>query len=381
MVCPMSRTIPLPTSLLRVRGGLPRRPSYSYRPSKGAVLTSLIVFLTSVGVVRADGQQPASDDIRVVMAPTAGQVQLDLRARLSFSYTDPKTGERVLPVIGRVSGLTQAGQMNAELRGIGPQAGFLGLVVTKSFTVTAGYARAEANFSPIDSSVIGPTNVAEGGASGNLYNTGIEYHYRNDSAFEPMLAYSHSYVGVHYDVKRFIAPALNSNTYESYPFINADDGSRNNAYKGGVRIKIPIQNWYVTPYLQYSAARYFINVRTTAGAVSSSTNSIPDNPGALIDAWYFRGVGAATNVDSMSRIAREDKSGGLVIHIDYKKAVSLTTNVRRNYSRGAWNVNAVGLLFFHPNFGLMANYSYAEPEITLSTSRTWMAGPVATFTF
>ncbi len=368
------------------------RLSSVLRLTSGALLpASFILLLTSVGALHADDPQTdpkvqpqpqtPSDEIRIVASPTGGQVQLDLRARLSFSYTDPRTGERVLPVIGRVSGLTQAGQLNAELRGIGPQAGFLGMVVTKSVTVTAAYARAEANFSPINPSVLAPTNVAEGGASGNLYNAGIEYHYRNGSSFEPMVAFNHSYVGVHYDVKRFIAPALSSNTYESYPFINADDGSRNNAYRTGVRIKIPVQNWYVTPYLQYSAARYFINVRTTAGAVSNSTNGIPDNPSALTDAWYLRGVGAALNVDSMSRVAREDKSGGFILHLDYKKAVSLTTNVRRNYSKGAWNVNTIALLFVHPNFGVMANYSYAEPEITLSTSRTWMAGPVVTFTF
>lgn len=365
------------------------RPSVPRLSSGGFLFAALFILAALAGSLHAEDPQtdpkpkpePQSDDIRIVASPTGGQVQLDLRARLSFSYNDPRTGERVLPVIGRVSGLTQAGQMNAELRGIGPQAGFLGMVVTKSLTVTAAYARAEANFSPIDSSVLAPTNVAEGGASGNLYNAGIEYHYRNGSSFEPMVAFNHSYVGVHYDVKHFITKAIDSNVYESYPFINADDGSRNNAYRGGVRIKIPIQNWYVTPYLQYSAARYFINVRTTAGAVSTSTNTIPDDPRSLVNAWYYSGLGAATNVDSMSRVAREDKSGGLIFHIDYKKAISLTANVRRNYSRGAWNVNAVGLLFFHPNFGLMANYSYAEPEITLSTSRTWMAGPVVTFTF
>ncbi|HBS06110.1 MAG TPA: hypothetical protein DEA96_14175, partial [Leptospiraceae bacterium] len=81
------------------------------------------------------------------------------------------------------------------------------------------------------------------------------------------------------------------------------------------------------------------------------------------------------------QIPREDRSGGLILFMDYNKFLSLNINARRNWNKGAWNVTTTAMFFFHPNVGIQTSYLYAEPEVTLTFNRSWIIGPVFTATF
>ncbi|WCL50173.1 hypothetical protein [Leptospira sp. GIMC2001] len=323
-----------------------------------------------------ENKEPKEDYWRLLVGAFTGQMNLQLQTYLPFGHTDPTTGQRANPTIGRLSGLTQSGALDLAVDGTGPQKGFQFLLLSESLVVQATYARAEVAFSPLKSSGSLPLNTAEGGAGGNVYSTGFEYYHKINQTFAPMVGLSHNGFGAYYKVKNVIGTTVGTNLYQSFPVIDADDRYHSNVGKVGLRIKLPFQSWSITPYIQYAANRYHINVRTTAGAVSGQQNFLPSDPESLVDAWLYRGLGDVSSTDSMTKIPRDDKSGGLVLFMDYKKFISLTINARRNYSRGAWNVSATGLVFFHPNAGIMVNYAYSDPEITLTFNRSWAIGPV-----
>ncbi|MDF3819996.1 hypothetical protein P3G55_08810 [Leptospira sp. 96542] len=336
------------------------------------------ILAQETNINKADNKK---DNWRILLGAFAGQMNLQFQTYLPFGYTDPNSGQRVNPVVGRLSGLTQSGALDVAVEGIGPQKGFQAMLLSDSLVVQAMYARADVSFSPLNRSGQLPLNTAQGGAGGNIYSTSFEYYYKLKEYIAPMIGLGHNGFGAYYKVQNVIGTTVGTNIYQSFPVIDADDRYHSNIGKLGLRIKLPIQSWSITPYIQYAANRYHINVRTTVGNVSAQEGFIPTNPENLVDAWLYRGLGGVSSADSMTQVPRDDKSGGLVLFMDYKKFINLTINARRNYSRGAWNVSATGLIFFHPNAGILINYAYSDPEITLTFNRSWAIGPVFTTTF
>ncbi len=348
-----------------------------------------IRFLIALLIVPALALPLAADDAppeekkknwRILLGAFAGQFDLQLQTKLPFGYTNPSTGQKELPSLGRVSGLTQNGSLDLGVEGIGPQKGFQFMAISDSLVFQATYARVDVNFAPMRTPPIG-VNVMEGNAGGNVYSTNLDYYMNISRYVQPMVGVGYAAFGAYYKVRNVVGTTVGNGLYESFPTIDADDGYSSDVGKAGLRIKLPIQSWYVLPYFQYAGNEYHINVRTTAGTVQNSRNGFPTNPDALGDAWYYQGIGSVTNVDSMTQVSRQARSAGMVFFMDYKKFISLTINARRNFSQAAWNISATLVCFFHPNMGIMASYSYAEPEILLSFNRAWAIGPVFTASF
>ena len=329
------------------------------------------------------GESAAEDETnawRVVVGAAYGEMMLDLRTSLPYTYTDPRTGQRVLPAIGRALGLTQYGSLDLQARGLGPQTIGQFVLTNNAFTFSAAYAKVDVNFNPLQKDKL-PINTVEGGASGETWFAQGEYQYENSTIFTPYLRYTFSTFRVRYDARNVVGYVPGADIYESFARIQAQDGARSHAGRTGVRIKLPIQNWYIGPYWQLASNNYAIQVKAGTGAVDTHTLLIPDNSPRLIDSWYSRGVGAAYTFDTITRTRKVDESGGLELFMDYKKFLSLKIDARRNYESAAWVVSATGLLFFHPNVGIAVTASYGEPEITRTLNRAYGIGPVATFTF
>src|SRR6185295_12115275 len=125
-----------------------------------------------------------------------------------------------------------------------------------------------------------------------------------DSSVSPMLSFNYGGFAAYYKVRNLTTTQVGTGNYESFPFLDADDGYVSNVGRAGVRFKLLIQNWAVTPYVQYASNRYHINVRATAGSVTSSTAYVPTDFNSLSNAWYGQGVGAVTNTYSMSQANR-----------------------------------------------------------------------------
>ncbi|MDF3819666.1 hypothetical protein P3G55_07135 [Leptospira sp. 96542] len=348
------------------------------------ILWKVCLILILVNPIMAEEDEAAKKQEdkkwRLLLGAFAGEFNLQLQTKLAFAHTNPTTGTRELPVLGTASGLTRSGSLDLQLEGIGPQKGFQFMVMSDSLVFYAAYARVDVNFAPMQSPKIG-INTAEGNAGGNLYSTGLEYFYALNKIVQPMVGVGHSGFGAYYKVRNVLGRTEDTSFYESFSAIDADDGSRSTLGKIGARIKLPIQSWSVTPYLQYAANRYHINIRSTAGTVQGHENFYPENPQAVINSWFYQDVGSVYTLDSMSQIPREARSVGGVFFFDYKKFISLTVNARRNFNQGAWNISSSLLFFFHPNAGIMASYTYAEPEVLLSFNRSWAIGPVFTATF
>ncbi len=323
-------------------------------------------------------ESPNGEGVRLVFAGVSGELDLRLASKLSLTYRDPSTNATMVPALGALSGLTRSGAMDLEVKGLGAQRGAQLMALNSSFVAQVSYVRADVNFTPLHPTDV-PTRRAEGGAGGNIYSGSLDYYFNGTGTVSPMVGYSHGGFGAYYRVKNILTQQVGTNLYEAVPTLDADDAYVTNVYKAGVRLKLPIQNWTFTPYMQYAANRYHINVRYLSGSVIPTNNiGLPADFAAVTSAWSYSGTGAVSNTYSMTKVPRDDKSIGGVFYMDYKRFVSATFNVRRNYSRGAWSASATGLLFVHPNFGLLANYSYAEPEITLTFNRSWMVGPVVT---
>lgn len=331
-----------------------------------------------IGSFSINAEEP--DDWRILLGPFAGQMNLQLKSALPFTYTDPSTGATVSPTIGRLTGLTQSGTLDLAVEGVGPQKGVSFMLMSDSLVFSATYTRAEVNFTPLRDSTL-PIEHAGGGANGNVYAASLDYYYDLSDTFQPMVGYSHSAFTAHYKVTNALFMTKGTNVYESFPVIDADDGSHSNVGKVGIRIKLPIQHWSITPYVQYAANRYHINVRATAGTTGAQSNFLPTDATSLVQAWAYQGVGSVATTDTLSQIPGEDRSGGLMLYLDYNRFLSLNINARRNWNKGAWNVNSSVLFFFHPNVGFQVSYLYAEPEVTLTFNRSWIAGPVFTATF
>ncbi|WP_040508384.1 hypothetical protein [Leptospira wolffii] len=358
---------------------------YGWKRNLSGLVTILLVLSASTLPIYADddGQsadRKPKDKWRVMLGAFAGQFDLQLQTKLPFSYTNPNTGQKEMPSLGRVSGLTQNGSMDLGLEGIGPQKGFQFMLLSDSLVFQATYARVDVNFGPLRNPPIG-VNTAEGNAGGNVYSTNLDYYMNISKYVQPMIGVGYAAFGAYYKARNVVGTTVGNGLYESFATIDADDGYSSDVGKAGLRIKLPIQSWYVTPYFQYAGNEYHINVRTTAGTVQNNVNGYPADPNGILDAWYYQGVGSVSNVDSMTQVSRQARSVGAVFFMDYKKFISLTVNARRNFSQGAWNVSATLLVFLHPNMGIMANYSYAEPEILFSFNRSWAIGPVFTATF
>ena len=339
----------------------------------------VLVALCHSNLVMAEDNK-SEDDWRFIISPFSGQMNLQLRSALSFNYTDPTTGASVSPAIGRITGLTQSGTLDLAVEGVGPQKGVQMMLRSDSLVISAAYTRAEVNFTPLRDSKL-PIENAGGGANGNVYTGSIEYYWNITDSIAPMVGYSHSGFTAHYKVTNALFKTIGTNVYESFAVIDADDGSHSNVGKLGIRIKLPIQSWSITPYVQYAANRYHINTRPTIGRSIGQENLIPTDANAIVQAWTYDGVGSAINAGSMSQIPAEDRSGGLILFMDYNKFLSLNINARRNWNKGAWNVTTTALFFFHPNVGIQTSYLYAEPEVTLTFNRSWIIGPVFTATF
>lgn len=317
---------------------------------------------------------------RLLIGAFAGEFNLQLQTKLGFTHTNPITGAREIPAIGSASGLTRSGALDLQLEGIGPQKGFQFMVASESLVFYAAYSRVDVNFSPMQNPKFG-INTAEGNAGGNVYSTGADYFYQLNKFVQPMVGAAYSGFGAYYKVRNVLGRTEGTNFYESFSAIDADDGSKSTSGKVGLRIKLPIMSWYITPYAQYASNRYYINVRTTAGTIQNQNLGYPVDGQSIVDSWFYQDVGSVYTADSMSQVPREARSMGGVFFFDYKKFLSLTINARRNFSQGAWNVTSTLLFFFHPNAGIMASYTYAEPEVLLSFNRSWAVGPVFTTTF
>ncbi|WP_238325503.1 hypothetical protein [Leptospira inadai] len=334
--------------------------------------------------ISGEESKPVADDKdkkwRILLGAMAGQFDLQLQTKLPFNYVNPINGQREIPSLGSATGLTQSGSLDLGLNGYGPQKGFQFMILSDQLVFQAAYARVDVNFSPLNKPPVG-VNIAEGHAGGNIYSTSLDYYFKFSQYVQPMIGVAYGAFGAYYKVRNVVGTTAGNSFYESFPVVDADDGYNSDIGKAGLRIKLPIQSWNITPYFQYAGNNYHINVRTAAGAIQAQQNGYPQNPGALQDAWYGQGTGSASIVDSMIPIQRQGRSVGMVFFFDYKKFLSLTINARRNFTQGAWNVSATLAFFFHPNAGIMATYLYAEPEILLSFNRGWAIGPVFTVSF
>jgi hypothetical protein len=335
----------------------------------------------SEGAQAADGESESRENPwRIVVGAAYGEMVLDLKTALPFTYTDPRTGQRVLPAIGRSLGLTQYGSLDLQARGRGPQKVAQFVLTDNAWTFAAAYARIDVNFNPLRDDPV-PLNTVEGGASGETWYAQGEYQYRNSTIFTPYLRYTFGAFRARYDARNVIGYVPGADIYESFARIQAKDGYRSHQGRTGLRIKLPIQNWYIGPYWQFASNSYAIQVSATMGAVDTHTLFVPDNPRRLIDSWYSTGVGAAYTFDTITKTRKNDESGGLELYMDYRKFLSLKIDARRNYESAAWSVSATGLFFFHPNLGIAVTATYGEPEITRTLNRSFAFGPVATFTF
>lgn len=328
----------------------------------------------------SDKKEPAKDEWRVIIGATSGQMSLDLRTFLSYTLTDPTTGKKDLPVLGRLTGLTTNGSLDVQVRGVGPQNIAQGILQNKNWTFSYGYSRVKVDFMPLSDDLL-PLSQASGYATGNVHQGSVEYRFRPDTAFNPFVRLTNGSFHASYKVRNVVSSIPGSNYYASLPVVDADDAYSSNSGMIGARIAIPIQSWYIAPFLQAAANRYTINVRAGGGALSTHTNYIPDNPSALLSAWAYQNNSNATTFDQHRTVPRNDGSAGMILFMDYKKFLSLQLTARRNYDAAAWNLSAVAALFFHPNAGFIASVGYAEPEITRTLNRSWSFGPVVTFTF
>lgn len=342
----------------------------------GLLIGMSLFFTTPILAEESD----ESDDWRFIISPFSGQMNLELRTALPFNYTDPTTGASVSPSIGRITGLTQSGTLDLAVEGVGPQKGVQMMLRSDSLVLSAAYTRADLSFTPLRDSAL-PIENAGGGATGNVYTGSIEYYWNITDTIAPMVGYTHTGFTAYYKVTNALFMTTGTNVYQSFPVIDADDGSHSNVGKLGIRFKLPIESWTITPYVQYASNRYHINTRPTIGTAVGQENLIPLDSNAIVRAWAYDGVGSAVNPGSMTQIPREDRSGGLILFMDYNKFLSLSINARRNWNKGAWNVTTTALFFFHPNVGIQASHLYAEPEVTLTFNRSWIIGPVFTATF
>ncbi|TGK09738.1 hypothetical protein EHO58_05015 [Leptospira selangorensis] len=344
------------------------------------LLLILPLMVLPISAEEKETAEPPKDKWRILLGAFAGQFDLQLQTKLPFNYVNPSSGQREIPSLGRASGLTQNGAMDLGVEGIGPQKGLQFMILSDSLVFQATYARVDVNFAPLRNPPVG-VNTAEGNAGGNVYSTNLDYYMNISRYVQPMVGIGYAAFGAYYKARNVVGTTVGNGLYESFPTIDADDGYSSDVGKAGLRIKLPIQSWYITPYFQYAGNEYHINVRTTAGTVQNNVNGYPADPNGILDAWYYQGVGSVSTVDSMTQVSRQARSAGIVFFMDYKKFISLTINARRNFTQAAWNVSATLMVFLHPNMGIMANYAYSEPEILFSFNRSWAIGPVFTTTF
>ena len=347
----------------------------------GAVFAQEPVTVSDDPVPEKENDGDAQDDEgwRVALAPAMGEMMLDLKVKLGFTYVDPDTGRTVPATIGRR--FTDYGSLDFQARGLGPQQAILAFLSNGSWTFSGSYSKVRVNFSPLRDDQLLPLTLIEGSANGETYSASGEYQHKNSTIFAPHLSYKYSGVRANYDVRNVIGFVPGPNIYEAFPSITAKDGSRTHAARTGVRIRLPIQNWYIGPYWQFAGDRYTIKVLGGQGTTSTSTALLPDDPQDLVRAWHYQGDREAYTFDAISTTRNNNESGGLEVFMDYKRFLSLKIDARRNYERASWSITTTALFFFHPNVGIMAVGVYNEPENGNTFSRSFGVGPVATFKF
>ncbi len=363
------------------------KPRKGKRAGRGVLFPAVILLwsLTSTwanpmieGALNRDPGSAAQDEWRFAAGLGYGEMQLDLRATLPFLYTDPSTGKRVIPVLGRALGLTTVGSFELATRGLGPQRLAQLYISNGGFSAGLTLGKANVNFGPLDARL---TNAIEGSASGSTNSFFMEYQFLKKNWLRPYIQYSYSGARAHYHVRNAISLVSGAGVYESFPQINADDVSRTHSGRFGVRLSIPIQSWYIGAYVQGSSAHYDITVRTAFGALSAAAGILPANPQSIIDAQYWNNVGAVYAFDTKTHRYNRYGNAGMEFYFDYRRFLSLKIDARRNYDTASWSALGTLLFFFHPNFGIAASALYADPESSQTTKRAYAVGPVFTATF
>ena len=324
---------------------------------------------------------PVEDDWRIIVAGAAGKVDIDIRTNLPFTYLNTTSGKSINSGLGIITGLTTTGTLPLETRATGDVQGGVVAIQNKNWTITGTHRRVEADFGPFPHGNLLPVSTMEGDYRTNVNQAQIQYRLTALSeTFVPSFQYRYTAHQSSYKWRNLVGLSSTNNDYYSLPVVDADDKSSSNAVRAGLIMNTSF-GLSVEPYLHFTWARYHNNIRASTGAVSTQTNLIPDNPQGLVDALYYKNVGDIYSIYAMSQTIRDDPSLGLKLQMKFARFFITNLDVRRNMRKNAWNIGLYTILMFHENFGLSANAVYVEPELNNLSARTWIIGPLATFTF
>lgn len=343
-------------------------------------MTATSVFAQTENETDSTEVDPAEDEgWRVLVAAGAGEMKLDLKTDLPYTYRDPRTGQSVTTAFNL--GLTSNGSLSFNAGGLGGGRAATALITNGSLAFAAGYSQLSVNFTSLTNKGTLPINILEGGAKGVSYFGRVEYRYKNSTIFTPYVGYKNAFFQASYKARNVIGYIPGADLYESFPTIDANDGKRTHSGRAGLRIALPIQNWHIGPYFDYADSRYFITLEPGVGTVDTHTGFVPDHPDRLVDAWYYRTDASAYSTGATIGRTTKIESGGFELYMDFRKFLSLSIDGRYNYRQSAWNVTTTAAFFYHPNLGIVAVANYSEPENSQLFQRTYVIGPVATFKF
>ncbi|MCK6382492.1 MAG: hypothetical protein L6Q54_14745 [Leptospiraceae bacterium] len=201
----------------------------------------------------------------------------------------------------------------------------------------------------------------------------LQYSWENKSQFVPTFGIGFFNGFVNTTVKDFVAfdPSQKSVIYSSY--VNASSHVVNPFPKLGMKIKIPVQHWYVAPFYSYFYEEVTANVSYGTGKVLS-----PDP--ALFNPFTFaETIGNSSNNsllypgEARSLKKYYQNVVGANIFLDFHYFIQLRANIYRNLTRNLWTARVFLTFFFHKNIGISAYYEYAE-RIT-GHYNYWLIGP------
>ncbi|MCC6274778.1 MAG: hypothetical protein IT569_02885 [Leptospiraceae bacterium] len=207
----------------------------------------------------------------------------------------------------------------------------------------------------------------------------IQYAWENRTQFVPTLGIGYFTGFIDTTIKDFAAyePTKNSVIYASY--VHATSKVVNPFPKVGLKIKLPIQHWHITPFYSYFYEEVTSNVSYGTGKVLSPSAELfsPFQMARSIEDESNSNIlypGGARNLRKYYQ-----NIVGVNVFLDFHYFIQLRANVYRNLTSNLWTVRAFFTFFFHKNVGLSAYYEYAE-RITGKYSY-WLVGPTFAIQF